>query len=184
MSFVEKDLNGNEAKERLPLEKLRAQAIFELQETPELTEKCLAALKVALKRDKALTYLDDDEFLVQFLRARKYKVDRAAIMVQKFFRLRANQIDLLNLIVPSEKTTFFKTGAVSILKHRDNFGRHVVLVRACKSVVKLKHMKLYNNIIPPRVIILIKTLVLKCKFCFVKYLLIINTIVSEIFHEF
>lgn len=84
-----------------------------------------------------MTFPNDNDFLIRFLRARKYNVERATKMVKKFFHLRASVNDMIELMKPTTHVTFYNTEAVTFLKRRDSKGRHILLLRACKDIENL-----------------------------------------------
>ncbi|ODN01780.1 Alpha-tocopherol transfer protein-like [Orchesella cincta] len=116
----------------LELERLRVKAKLEIGEKEELIPQYLQELRDAVKDDSELRIPNDNEFLIRFLRARKYNVDRAAKMLKKFFTLRKNVNDIAHLLRPSKHINLYKADASTILKKRDAKGRHILLLRVAQ----------------------------------------------------
>ncbi|CAL8141942.1 unnamed protein product [Orchesella dallaii] len=113
----------------LELERLRVKAKLEIGEKEDLIPQYLQELRDAVKDDSDLRIPNDNDFLVRFLRARKYNVERAAKMLKKFFILRRNVNDIAYLLRPSKHISLYKAEAATILKKRDAKGRHVLMLR-------------------------------------------------------
>jgi len=114
----------------LEMERMRVKARLEIGEKEELIPQYLQQLKDAVKDDTKLSIPNDNDFLLRFLRARKYNVERAAKMLKKFFVLRLNVNDMIDLMKPTKHVGFYKGEATTILKKRDSKGRHILLLRA------------------------------------------------------
>lgn len=76
--------------------KLEAVARRELNETPETKRKGLSQLRELISEDQSLCCPSDDAFLIKFLRARKYDVDRAFQTIKNYFRARKENPDLFD----------------------------------------------------------------------------------------
>ncbi|XP_003741615.3 clavesin-2-like [Galendromus occidentalis] len=63
-------------------------AVEELGETPERREKCLQEFKEIVMEIKDFKPRTDDEFLLRFLRAKKFDLDRAVSTYKRYFRIR------------------------------------------------------------------------------------------------
>lgn len=66
----------------------RERAVTELGETPELRAKCLQEFKAIVLEIKDFRPRTDDEFLLRFLRAKKFDLDRAVSTYKRYFRIR------------------------------------------------------------------------------------------------
>lgn len=64
-------------------EETKGMAEKELRETPEVVKQSLEELKQLLKDDPSIHFLDDDEFLMIFLRPCKFYAKSAYELVRK-----------------------------------------------------------------------------------------------------
>ncbi|XP_049522488.1 uncharacterized protein LOC119448862 [Dermacentor silvarum] len=69
---------------------LETLARLELGETPEVKRNSLTQLRQLLEEDDELRVPPDDDFLLMFLRTRKYKVHDALETIRRYFRARKN----------------------------------------------------------------------------------------------
>lgn len=104
----------------------------QLYETADLREKCLAELRRLLEGDVSLAYPDNDAFLLKFLRARKYNVEDAFANVQNYFRMRLEEPEILENLMPSTvpyDAVCRQNKLLAISRKRDPLGRAVALLR-------------------------------------------------------
>ncbi|KAL1462029.1 hypothetical protein MTO96_043261 [Rhipicephalus appendiculatus] len=93
-----------EAKPELNLEEI---ARLELGETPATKAESLLQLRQLLEKEATLKIPSSDDFLVMFLRARKYRVEDAFKMIKNYFRVRRDIPEFFdNLVI--EKVPFRK----------------------------------------------------------------------------
>ncbi|GFY55852.1 alpha-tocopherol transfer protein-like [Trichonephila inaurata madagascariensis] len=78
--------------------------------------------------DNMLKYPTDDEFLIQFLRARKYDVDKAMGLLNNYLNLITSHPDFLNN-VDKEKMDKLTSDLFNVLPYRDNDGCLVVIFK-------------------------------------------------------
>ena len=116
-------------------EALVEKARLELNETPEKRAECLAALREKIREhlvenEGSLSSIKDtDKFLVTFLRARKYDVERAFTLLVNYDYFRGKHANLV------EGTTFemvrpiLEKGIIRIFGDRDSQGRRMVMFR-------------------------------------------------------
>ena len=71
----------------------------------------------------------DDEFLLRFLRARKFDLNRAYNMLVNYYTIRASNVDILGHITHSCVERVYDYGVAAVLPHRDQHGRRIVYVR-------------------------------------------------------
>lgn len=103
-----------------------------LNEKPDLREKSLAELRRLLEGDASLDCPSSDEFLLKFLRARKYRVQDAFTNVQNYFRLRQEEPEILENLTPSTvpyDAVCRQNKLLAISRKRDSLGRAVALLR-------------------------------------------------------
>lgn len=67
-------------------EEIQLRAFTELNETEENKEKCLEELRILLKGEEDLVANTSDEFLLQFLRAKKFKTSKAFCTLKRYYR--------------------------------------------------------------------------------------------------
>ncbi|OXA37299.1 retinaldehyde-binding protein 1 [Folsomia candida] len=117
--------------------RLRNKAKLEIGETNEdLIPERIQELKELIKEeggDKFHMHPSRyDDFYLKCLRARKYDVDRAAKLYKKYCNLRTNTLHMVPKLLPSCHAHLYHDKLCSILKFRDNRGRHVFIVRVEK----------------------------------------------------
>lgn len=104
----------------------------ELGETPEVKERCLALLRELIAGDEQLHCPADDSFLVKFLRARKYCVEKTFQIIRNYFRLRQRpdglSADLSPYTVPYHKV-IVENRLILVSKLRDPQGRAVAMLK-------------------------------------------------------
>ncbi|KAH9374176.1 hypothetical protein HPB48_002359 [Haemaphysalis longicornis] len=74
----------------------------------------------------------DDEFLVKFLRGRKYQVEKAFKTIQKYFRVRKTSVDLFKDLLPTAvplRAILVDNRLMMLSKGRDCLGRPVALIK-------------------------------------------------------
>ncbi|XP_072387248.1 alpha-tocopherol transfer protein-like [Diabrotica undecimpunctata] len=101
----------------------------ELNETPEVFKRELAALRRMVENDTNLTVPNTDEFLMRFLRARKCDSTKAFHMLQRYFLMKIKCPELFQCPLPSECGTMFELQAQTMLSSRDQLGRRVYIIR-------------------------------------------------------
>ncbi|KAJ8965185.1 hypothetical protein NQ314_004328 [Rhamnusium bicolor] len=101
----------------------------ELNETPEIYKRELEALRLMVKNDPNLSVPDNDQFLLRFLRARKFDSKKAFHMLQRYFLMRLKCPELFGCSLPSESGVMFELQAQNMLQQRDQLGRRVYIIR-------------------------------------------------------
>nr|CAI5824974.1 unnamed protein product [Callosobruchus analis] len=104
-------------------------AAEELNETPEVLERELRALKQFVKDDTNLSVPEGDDFLIRFLRARKFDSKKAFHMIQRYFLMKLQCPELFDCPLPSQCTGVFELKAQNMLSDRDQFGRRVYIIK-------------------------------------------------------
>ncbi|XP_054715014.1 alpha-tocopherol transfer protein-like [Uloborus diversus] len=104
-----------------PQDKLKA--ALELNETPESVEVALRTLKDMLGSVQNLNACLDDDYLLFFLRARKFDIDRAFSLLQNFYGYRAQYPELLQN--SSQVEALLRNGLYYHLPYRDEEGRAI-----------------------------------------------------------
>ncbi|XP_069354735.1 uncharacterized protein [Maniola hyperantus] len=103
----------------------------ELRETQQNIENGLRDLRVLLKREVNLIVpIDDDEFLIKFLRPTKYHAESAFKKIQAYYKFRLSHQDYCQDLYPSAVRLAFDHSIVSILSPRDQHGRRIMFVES------------------------------------------------------
>ncbi|KAL3200634.1 hypothetical protein MRX96_012916 [Rhipicephalus microplus] len=79
---------------------LEEMARLELGETPEVKAKSVEQLRRLLSEEPWLECPTDEEFLVKFLRARKYDVEEALKNIRKYFRVKQETREMFDNLNP------------------------------------------------------------------------------------
>ncbi|XP_049521953.1 alpha-tocopherol transfer protein-like isoform X1 [Dermacentor silvarum] len=85
-----------------PALNLEEVARLELGETPETKAESLSRLRQLLAGEPSLKFPWSDDFLVMFLRARKYRVEEAFQVIKNYFRVRRDVPEFFNDLVPQK----------------------------------------------------------------------------------
>lgn len=126
MSLIVDPTEENHSKEDL-----ETVARLELGETPEAKQRSLSQLRQLLEDEPGLRIPQDDDFLLMFLRTRKYKVEDAFKTIQKYFRSRRDIPEYFEELSTSSdlyKTFFRDHMLIMYSRDRDPLGRAVALV--------------------------------------------------------
>ncbi|KAK8770892.1 hypothetical protein V5799_025866 [Amblyomma americanum] len=112
----------------LPL-KLQKVAEEELGETPSKRQESLEKLRLLLQAEPDLNANDDDDFLLRFLRVRKYNVDLALQNIRKYYRNRADTPSIYREFLPSRVPPAARK-LVMVMPAKDVHGRPIFLLKA------------------------------------------------------
>ncbi|XP_026487299.1 alpha-tocopherol transfer protein-like [Vanessa tameamea] len=103
----------------------------ELRETPENIENGLKDLRNLLKNESNLFIpIDDDEFLLKFLRPSKFYAESAFKRIQAYYKFRLSHKDYCQDLYPSSIRVAFDHSIISILSPRDQEGRRIMFVES------------------------------------------------------
>ncbi|CAK1544175.1 unnamed protein product [Leptosia nina] len=103
----------------------------ELRETPENVEKALKELRELLKGESNLVIpIEDDAFLMKFLRPCKFYAESAFKRIQAYYKFRLSHAENCRDLCPSAVRAAFKHSIVSILSPRDQHGRRIMVVES------------------------------------------------------
>ncbi|XP_041980353.1 alpha-tocopherol transfer protein-like [Aricia agestis] len=119
--------------EKMPLEEqcYIEKAQKELRETEESKVRGLKELRELLKGETTLAVpVDDDEFLLKFLRPTKFYAESAFKKMQAYYKFRQSHPHYCQNLMPSAIRLAFKHSTVSILSPRDEDGRRVMVVES------------------------------------------------------
>ncbi len=83
----------------------------------------------SLEENLQLSRIDDDKFLLRFLRARKFDQDRAVTLFVNYFKFRAKHASSLGEISAIAASSALKMDAISVLPDRSFEGYKVLVAR-------------------------------------------------------
>ncbi|XP_019757030.1 alpha-tocopherol transfer protein-like [Dendroctonus ponderosae] len=107
----------------------RLRAESELNETPERYALEMKTLTNLVSNDPNLTVPNNNEFLLRFLRARKFHSSKAFQMLQRYYIMKLKFPELFSCPLPSECGKTFDLQAQNMLQHRDRLGRRIYMIR-------------------------------------------------------
>lgn len=116
--------------------KLQQVAEEELGETPAKRCEALDKLRQLLEAEPGLNANKDEEFLLRFLRVRKYKVESALQTIKNYYRNRASSEFLYRDFLPCNAPPAARK-IVMILPDKDVHGRPVLLVKPGKGTTQV-----------------------------------------------
>ena len=93
----------------------RLQSIDDLRKLVESDEEAEGLVDPSLRRK-------DPKFLLRFLRAKKFDVERARALYSNYYAFRAKHADILGTLEPRALDHVYRCGAMSLLEHRDKTG--------------------------------------------------------------
>lgn len=71
----------------------------------------------------------DDSFLLRFLRAKKFDVEKAFMMMQKYYWMKENSPELFHVSPPSDLKNMLEMQIQCMLNTKDRQGRQIYLFR-------------------------------------------------------
>ncbi|KAK0044902.1 alpha-tocopherol transfer protein [Biomphalaria pfeifferi] len=125
---VVSDSNYNCTLSRESLEKAKR----ELNEDPDTRLIEVKTLRTRLEKVPGLKARTDINFLLPFLRARKFDQERAFQLVKNYYEVRRESPEIFDDLKPSRVQHVIDDGIIEVLKERDNQGCRVLVVRPGK----------------------------------------------------
>ncbi|XP_077300126.1 clavesin-1 isoform X2 [Arctopsyche grandis] len=111
----------------------------ELRETPEVSKDAVATLRDMLKDENDLHLpLDNDAWLVRFLRPCKFHPQSAFELVKRYYAFKVKHFDMYRNLLPSREQNIFNHNILTVMPNRDQYGRRMLLIELGK---KWKHNK-------------------------------------------
>ncbi|KAK3602096.1 hypothetical protein CHS0354_029519 [Potamilus streckersoni] len=110
-------------------EELQAKAEKELNEKPAQRAEDIQKLRNMVEKRKDLRIRTDDGFLLRFLRAKKFDLERALTLIVKHYQMKAENPELMSNLRPSAVKHVLEAGVTGVLHHRDREGRKVIIFR-------------------------------------------------------
>lgn len=113
-------------------------AMEELKEDPETRMEMIQNLRTELEQwspnpddpleqGTSLSRIDDDKFLLCFLRARKFDITRATKLFVNYFKYRHKYASMLGELTPEAVKPALSQNIISILPHRTNNGSKILM---------------------------------------------------------
>lgn len=122
-----------------PSAELQEVAKRELRESPELQKEALARLKELLAAESDLKIpLDNQAWLIRFLRPCKYYPESALKLVQNYYSFKVKHSNVYDNLKPSRERNIFEQNILTVLPNRDQHGRRILIIELGK---KWKHNK-------------------------------------------
>nr|XP_050039171.1 alpha-tocopherol transfer protein-like [Dermacentor andersoni] len=127
-----RDMSAVTSESIASLESLDDVARRELGETPAVKRTALEELRQLISGEPSLNCPTDDDFLVKFLRARKYDTQSAFENVKKYFKVRRDRPELFEDLTPSSipfDVVCRKHQLLTVSRQTDPLGRTVLLTK-------------------------------------------------------
>lgn len=104
-------------------------AYLELDETPQTRSVCLRSLRQLIEEYQEENNFDEhtDSFLLKFLRHRKFDVDDAYKMLERYYSNRENKPEIFRNLTRKNVKKTLEQGIVGVLPQRDAKGRVIVM---------------------------------------------------------
>ncbi|XP_046402215.1 alpha-tocopherol transfer protein-like isoform X2 [Ischnura elegans] len=110
---------------------LREVARKELRESPEIVERGIRELRELLQDENDLNIpLEDDSFLVQFLRPCKYYPESARALLRRYYAFKLKNAKLYVGLTPMSAKNILQQSILTVLPKRDQHGRRMLLVES------------------------------------------------------
>lgn len=117
-----RDISYKRLEESTITEELRQKAEDELNETPETRKECLKELRTLIKGEPYLVANVSDEFLLQYLRAKKFDSYAAFVLIKKFYHHRLTYPKLYSDYSPKQNLKVMKANLLNFLPLRTPEG--------------------------------------------------------------
>lgn len=122
-----------------PSPELQEVARKELRESPELQKEAVVQLRELLKAETDLKCpLDNDAWLIRFLRPCKYYPESALKLVKNYYSFKVKHANVYEGLKPSNEKNIFEHNILTVLPNRDQHGRRILIIELGK---KWKHNK-------------------------------------------
>ncbi|XP_044009559.1 alpha-tocopherol transfer protein-like isoform X1 [Aphidius gifuensis] len=111
----------------------------ELRETPEIQRKAIDELRELLSKETNLKCpLDNESWLIRFLRPCKYYPESAVKLVKEYYSFKVKHENVYANLKPSNEKNIFEQNILTVLPNRDQHGRRILILELGK---KWKHNK-------------------------------------------
>ncbi|GFT22384.1 retinaldehyde-binding protein 1, partial [Nephila pilipes] len=112
--------------------KMIKKAKDELKETDEIRGPAVEQMRKLVLAEKDLKCPTEDEYLIQFLRARKFDVGRAFELLHNKYEVKKSYCDLYDDADVDELRKFMETGVIYCFPYRDEEGCVVLVLQLNK----------------------------------------------------
>ena len=103
-----------------------------MQEKAEWRDRDIQALRDLVEAEENLVCSSTDEFLLKFLRAKKFDYEKSFKMVQRYCAMRSRSPQNFSKSIPSLAKDILDSQLQTVLPHRDAQARRVMIFRAGK----------------------------------------------------
>lgn len=103
-------------------------AYYELGETPEIKAACIRGLRQQIDIHQEENNFDEhsDAFLLKFLRSRKFDVEAAYALLEKYYNVRENKPEVFRNLTRKNVKRTMEQGILGVLPQRDKKGRVIL----------------------------------------------------------
>ncbi|GFX87496.1 alpha-tocopherol transfer protein-like [Trichonephila clavipes] len=101
----------------------------DLGETDETRQSTLEQFRKRILEEKKVKCPTDDEFLIQYLRARRYDVDTAIELLNNHFNIFTSHPEIFDKLDKEKMYKLARSGFVNVLPLRDNDGCLVIVIK-------------------------------------------------------
>ncbi|CAG9784217.1 unnamed protein product [Diatraea saccharalis] len=109
----------------------KEKAAIELREEPEIVKAALEELRQLLRGETDLLVpVDNDDFLMKFLRPCKFYAESAFKRIKAYYKFRKVHSQHCYDLCPDSVRSTFENSIVSVLSPRDQHGRRILLVES------------------------------------------------------
>ncbi|CAG5133158.1 unnamed protein product, partial [Candidula unifasciata] len=108
---------------------VQEKATKELNENPKTRLLEVKNLRSRLEKVPGLQPQTDVQFLLRFLRARKFDQERTFQLVKNYYDIRLQFPDIFSDLKPTRVRHIFDDDIIEVLKHRDSEGCRVIIIR-------------------------------------------------------
>ncbi|XP_053697210.1 alpha-tocopherol transfer protein-like [Sabethes cyaneus] len=113
--------------------KSKEKAARELRETPEVVAEAFKVLRARLQEEKSLYVpIEDDAFLVKFLRPCKYYPESAFALIQRYYRFKLKHPEICKDLLPATVKHVYEEGLVFFQPLRDQNGSRILVLEVGK----------------------------------------------------
>lgn len=113
--------------------KSKEKAARELRETPDVVPEAIKELRAKLQEEKSLHVpIDDDAFLMKFLRPCKFYPDSAFALIQRYYRFRLKHGNVCDNLVPATVQHVYDEGLLYFQPLRDQNGCRILILEVGK----------------------------------------------------
>lgn len=131
-AFALDDLKNSHADLSPLSQEWQSRAEQELQEKAEWRDRDIQALRDLVSAEQCLLCPTSDEFLIKFLRAKKFDYDKSLRMLQRYCAMRTRSPQNFVKTLPSLSKDTLDCELQTILLHRDQLARRVFIFRSGK----------------------------------------------------